>query len=961
MTIQPGRNGVSGVALVLMALAWASPVRGQGAGASVEGIVRDQQGAVLPGASVTLRNEDTGVTRTTTTEADGHYRFLALAPGRYRLKAELSGFAAGEIGDITLTIGRSLQQDVAMGIEAVQESVTVSGRAPAVDPTKAEVAGVVTQQQIQTLPVNSRQYLNLALLMPGTSQDAARSFYNNVTVGAGTTFYSNGFTVDGVSNTWAEEGEPRQNFPQGGVQEFKVHTVGFPAEMGLASGGFIQIVTKSGTNRFDGEAFEYFRDKSLNALNKFEKERHDQLGEPKPGFRRNQFGGSLGGPIVKDRTHFFGSAERTQIDEFYTVSTGKPAFYSALEGTFVKPTTSNLFVGRLDHQINTEQSLFFRYGQEGGKKSCLGCGGTGASGFDFQKPANSSVVGHTWIVSPRLLNEIRVHYAYAEYQVIPGGKKAFTKVGDYPSERISLDRIQRALYLPSLTYGNGFDELGPEKRLQFKDTVTISREMHSLKLGVDFSHIPFADDALYNLNGFYVFGADQFVDGSKASIDNLKNPSFFGASVPAVNTSVPTQHLAWFVQDTWRPGSKVTLDLGLRYDRQFGSFNERLTPDPRVPFADPKSRGDTNNVGPRVGVSWDVAGNGNSVLKGMAGVYYDNIRTLNNILGEYRNFTQFTIAIVNPPYPDPYLGKDPLTFASTAPPNLNILASDFRNPRADQYSIGISQKMTSDLSVHVDGTYVHTTGDRIKVDRNLPDPVSGIRPKPALGFVDEDQSIGDAKYKAMFVRLEKRLSHQYTYLVSYTLAKADDFGGRAGNQGGFFHITDQRNFDLDKGPSDADRRHTLVASGTVLVPWDITFGAVWTFRSGAPFSAYSKDFSADGQQQYVPGTSRNQGERDLNLAVVNAYRSANGLGAIPASQIDSDRLSTVDVRVSKAFTVGGQTKAELIGQVFNVLGSDNLNAPFSGGRVTAALSDTFGRIQTAKPRQQAELAVRLSW
>jgi len=363
----------------------------------------------------------------------------------------------------------------------------------------------------------------------------------------------------------------------------------------------------------------------------------------------------------------------------------------------------------------------------------------------------------------------------------------------------------------------------------------------------------------------------------------------------------------------------------------------------------------------RVGVSWDVAGNGNSVLKGMAGVYYDNIRTLNNILGEYRNFTQFTIAIVNPPYPDPYLGKDPLTFASTAPPNLNILANDFRNPRADQYSVGISQKMTADMSVHVDGTYVHTTGDRIKVDRNLPDPVSGIRPKPSLGFVDEDQSIGDAKYKAMFVRLEKRLSQQYTYLVSYTLAKADDFGGRAGNQGGFFHITDQRNFDLDRGPSDADRRHTLVASGTVLIPWDITFGGVWTFRSGAPFSAYSKAFSADGQPQYVPGTSRNQGKRDLNLAVVNAYRAANGLGAIPAGQIDTDRLSTVDVRVSKAFTVGGQTKAELIGQVFNVLGSDNLNAPFSGGRVTAALSDTFGRIQTAKPRQQAELAVRLSW
>src|SRR4030095_1789680 len=152
--------------------------------------------------------------------------------------------------------------------------------------------------------------------------------------------------------------------------------------------------------------------------------------------------------------------------------------------------------------------------------------------------------------------------------------------------------------------------------------------------------------------------------GSPESISNLKYPTFFGSSLPAVNTSVPTHHLCWFIEYTWSPCANVTLYRGLRYDRECGSVNERLTPDPRVPFADPESRGDSNNFGPRVGVTWDVGGNGNSVLKAMGGVYYDNIRILNNILGEYRNFTQFTIAIVNPPYPDPYLGQDPLTFAS---------------------------------------------------------------------------------------------------------------------------------------------------------------------------------------------------------------------------------------------------------------------------------------------------------
>jgi hypothetical protein len=854
-----------------------------------------------------------------------------------------------------------------MGIQAVQESLTVTGQAPTVDITKSEVAGVVTQQQIQSLPVNSRQFLNLALLMPGTSQDAARSFYNNITIAAGTSFYSNAFLVDGVNNTWAEEGEPRQNFPQGAVQEFKVNTVGFPAEFGLATGGLIQVVTKSGSNRPSGEAFEYFRDKTLNALNQFE----GLNGAPKPDFRRNQFGGSFGGAIVKDKTHFFVSAERTATDQFVTVNTGKPQFYSALEGTFLTPVTSNLFVGRVDHQINPDQTLFFRFGAEGGKKTCLGCGGTGAAnaGFDFQKPAQSSVVGHTWVVSPRLLNEMRFQYAYAEYQVIPGGQQPYTTVGDYPPERISIDRIQRSLYFPSLSYGNGFDEIGPEKRYQFKDTVTLSRDRHSFKLGVDFSHIPFADDALYNLNGYYVFGTDQFMDGSPQAIANLKNPTFFGASVPALNSSLPTQHLALFVQDSWRPGSNVTLDLGLRYDRQFGSFNENITLDPRVvaavtalgSTANNTTRGDKDNFGPRVGVVWDPGGHGDWTVRAGSGIYYDNIRTLNNMIGEQRNFAQYTIAIVNPSYPDPYQGKDPLTFASTAPANLNVLADNFRNPMAENYTIGVSRKVTADLSIHVDGVYVHSDGDRIKYDLNLPNPVTGIRPLPAYGFIDQDRSILSSDYKAMYVRLDKRLSHRYTYLVSYTLAKATDVGSRATNNGGFFHVTDQSNPSLDVGPADTDRRHSLVASGTALLPWDMTLGAVWTFRSAAPFSAYSANFSADGQRQYVPGTSRNQGNRDLNLDAVNAYRALNGLGPIPASQIQSDRYSSVDIRFAKAIRVAGQARLELVAQVFNILGTDNLNAPFSGGQVTNALSSSFGEILTAKNRQQGELAVVFAW
>jgi len=956
------------VAAVCLAAGLAAPAWAQGAGASIIGTVVDEQGGVLPGCTVSLRNQDTGLTRTAITEADGRYQFTALPLGRYALKAELSGFATVNVTDLVLTIGLQLRHDFTMPLRSLEETVTVSGEAPVVDVSRSEVAGVVTQDQIQTLPVNSRQYLNLALLMPGTSQDAARPFYNNVTISAGGTFYSNGFLVDGMSNTWAEEGEPRQNYPQSAVQEFKVHTVGFPAEFGLAVGGLVQVVTKSGSNRFSGDAFEYFRDKSLNTLNKFEQQLQDQTGAPKPDFRRNQFGGSAGGPILLNRTHFFGAFERTQTDNFYTTSTGRPDLYSVLEGTYKGPDHTNLYDFRVDHQVNQQQSLFVRYGQEDELTTCHGCGGINANnaGFDFGKPARSLVAGHTWIISPRFLNEARFQFGYTMYQVFPGGSQPFTDVGSYPPARIGPQRNNVVLVFPSLTYGNNFDELGPEKRWQVKDSFSITRSAHNVKFGIDFSYIPFTDDAVYNLNGTYTFAQDQpFNPNDPASVAGLTNPLLFTAALPPVNNSIPTKHFAAFVQDEWRPRGNVTLTFGLRYDRQYGSFNENLDPNSfpvAIPFIDPSVRGDRNNFGPRVGATWDVTNDARTVVRGGYGIYYDNIRTLNNF-SEVRNLKQFNIVITDPSYPDPYGGKDPLTFASTAPPNLFILANDFRNPMAQQFNFGISRQLTSDVSVHVDGSYVRMDGDRIQVDLNLPDPVTGIRPLPQWGQINQDQSIVWSRYKAMYVRLDKRMSHRTQFLLSYTLAKQTDFAAPQTNGGrGFGHVTSESNYSLDYGNSDADRRHTLVASGAVLLPYDVNLGAVWTYRSTLPFSALTGTFGVDGQPLYVPGTTRNQGNRDLDLGLVNAYRALNGLAPIPASQIDKNDFNSLDIRGSKSFSLRGP-RLELIAQVFNVLGRDNLSAPLQGntGQVLNAKSNSFGQILSAGPRQQAELAIRLAW
>jgi hypothetical protein len=274
--------------LLFVAVVSSATLLAQGSAGRIEGTVRDEQTGVLAGVLMTLRNQSTGVTHTLTTEGDGRFVFAALAPGRYTMRAELSGFSVHEIVDITITIGLELRQEITLKVQALAENVTVRGEAPVVDTTKAEISGTVTQQQIEALPLNSRQYLSLALLVPGTTVDATRSFFATVNVGGSMTFNGTGNVVDGMINNWAEDGEPRQDLPEDAVQEFKVTNAGYKAEFGLATGGVVQVVTKSGSNALHGTAFEYFRSKALNARGVFE--------TVKPDYRRHQLGGERWGP-----------------------------------------------------------------------------------------------------------------------------------------------------------------------------------------------------------------------------------------------------------------------------------------------------------------------------------------------------------------------------------------------------------------------------------------------------------------------------------------------------------------------------------------------------------------------------------------------------------------------------------------------------------------------------------------
>ena len=368
-----------------------------------------------------------------------------------------------------------------------------------------------------------------------------------------------------------------------------------------------------------------------------------------------------------------------------------------------------------------------------------------------------------------------------------------------------------------------------------------------------------------------------------------------------------------------------------------------------IPLIDPSVRGDRNNFGPRLGFAYDVAGDGATVVRGGYGMYYDNIRMLSNQY-EKLNMLRYDIRISNPSYPDPFQGRDPVQFASTAPPNIQLLANDFRNPLSHQTNLGFTRQLAGDLAAHVDAVYSRVLGDRKTLNVNLPD-ATGQRPYPQFGRIDVEQSISKSKYRALYVRLDKRYSHNYQYLVSYSLAKAEDNNPAA-------RFVNQAARDFDWGPANFDRRHSFVASGAVLVPLDVQLGAVFTLRSSVPFNnTAGRDLNGDTfVTDYVPGTSRNQGNRDLDLALVNAWRASAGLA--PITTVDSTRFSSVDLRASKTIRIRGDQRAEVIAQVFNIFNTVNLS---NTGLGTNALAATFGIASRASAGRQAELAVRFIW
>ncbi len=536
---------IIGCLLVLLILVAHGTALAQTGDADIEGTVMDASGASIPRAQVTLTNTETGVTRSVTAEEDGHYRFSPVPPGIYNIETKAAGFQTETVQHLNINLGLHVTQDVTLRVGNAQQTVEVAGEVPVIDTTSQSVSGVIDQQQITSLPVNTRQYLNLALLEPGTTQDASRTFYNNIQVGGGAYYYANGFMIDGVRNTWAEQGEPRQNFPEGAVQEFKVYVAEYPTEFGLYMGGLVTVATKSGTNNIHGEFFEYWRNEALNHDNKFQQQAEalEHTGNP---FNRNQFGGDIGGPIVKDRTHYYLAYERTQTTGSFTIFTPVPQYYSAVQGTFSQPSYDQMITARVDHQISNNQSVFVRYAQEWNRLTFQGCGGNAeAFCYDGEIPRHSIVAGYTWTPSATMVNDFRFQNAYSSYQLGPPGT-VWRDANTLATSPQATAQLQLAYRFPSFSYGAGYQEDGVETRWEGNDVFSLVKGDHTLRFGFDVNYIPFIDATASNVKGTYTFGTDQvFNPGNPASLAALTNPTLFTAAIPAIATSVATWELGF--------------------------------------------------------------------------------------------------------------------------------------------------------------------------------------------------------------------------------------------------------------------------------------------------------------------------------------------------------------------------------------------------------------------------------
>lgn len=914
------------------------------------GTVSDSSGGILPGVTVTLRNLDTGLVRTAVTNEAGKYNFPAVPPtGRWTLTAELSGFQSVIREGLEFQANTLPQIDVQLGVAALQESLTVTAGAPMVRTRESERSAILDESMLTELPAGGGR--NFTTLLKATGEVVG----NDSLAGQGRRTAN--YIADGVSMTGREIRTLDGGFGGGAglsletIQELQVITSGFKAETGQTGAGTISVVTKSGTNRYEGTVFAYFRPTQFVGDNPI-------TGNPPNKQDRQQWGGAIGGPVVRDRTHFFGVWESTRQN-------GEAVVTSVLEpGTHATKSHINQGFARVDHRFNSNNVFDARYSLTRNGNENGGIGGLNT----FDRRTNNESVSDTVVVAlvsilgPTKVNEARARFTYNttdSYSPLTADNGVASRTPDFSQVPVSVNRAGIGNTGPP----TGLPQNLVEKRLQFVNNFSIRAGNHQWKFGGDVIHSWRFVTFFNNFAGTYTFAAGTpfpFNPNNPATFPFQYTQSFGTSGLNFTDTMG-----ALFAQDDWEVTRGLTLNLGVRWD------------------VDTLIQGDYNNVAPRVGFAWNVGNTGKTVIRGNTGIFYDTLES--SLINRESNFGPVGQAALDLRQGDPLFPTFPTRLTSFPSGAGTVSRSTVIVPvfKGDDFplgigdtlqrvapyffnsSIGFQRELGPNWAMSVDYVRVRSYDMLSTIDINappyfplgpgqtrtvaqanllrplgVPNRTGGLYNIPFTGFRDLQLQFngGETQYDALKLGLNRRASSRYELRVLYTYSKArgdvDNFRLTESFVPGLATVDGDRSY--QQGPSANDTPHNLTASGYVRLPFGINVGGILTSRAGFPYTGVvGIDANGDG----ISGGAF--GDRPDALTR-NSFR-------LPS-------ITTLDLSVSKQVTISGSNRLELRAEVFNALngkavtgvnntiGLDVNNPPATFGQVTGRQGAIEGQV-----------------
>jgi carboxypeptidase family protein/TonB-dependent receptor-like protein len=948
------RRHLFGAAIVVL-LTCASVLAQQTTG-TVTGRVVDQQGSAVPGATVTAKSTTTGFTRSEVSDAEGVYRLSALPVGIYDVTAELQGFTTVSKQGVEVNVAQIQAIDFPLKVAQLAETVNVTGATPLIQTTASSVGAVVDVKRIESIPLNGRQFANLAATVPGVGlsfhTDPTKSTQYAPLVNGGSGRNIN-YQIDGGDNNDDTVGGQLEAFPLEAIEQFNFQTQRFKAEYGRSNGGVLSVVTKSGTNLWSGSAFEFFRDKSMNALTETEILAAGTGTPVKGDYRQNQFGGSFGGPILKDQAHFFVAVERTNQDKTQAVNT--QGLFPDQDGVFAVPYRETPFSGKVTANLNANQFLSVRYGRDTNSQPYNAAPNSTFNNWgDSANRYNSFNLNHNWVMSGSKLNEFIFQYA------------------DFGNTIASRSSKPNESFPNGVTTGaNGNTPQTTEQtKYQFRDDFSWHASGggglgHDFKVGANFINEPHL---------FITFNTGKGVTFNTHITNDVNGPiSLVTVSDGNAGANIPMKQFATYFQDDWRVSDRLTFNIGVRYDYMVGyQIDESKNPNfvaVQAAGAAGKLSGivglenfgqtpqeDRNNIQPRLGAVYDLRGNGKDIVRGGWGIYTDVGYTNSNVLFAATDSTGegfgqiFNVNVTNGiknPDGSFYRAGQPLsniasqnqvTSTGAFPLTGQWIDPRLQQPYQMQSNLGWSHELTSETVFAVD--YVNSLGRdlnlRPRVNQRIPGSLSNPRRLAAIiptltpntNGNRPTVSRGESEYNAMVLSVRRRLSHGFDFQANYTLQKGVSTVGTAADALNTANIQDPNNpFDDPRqlGPmADVDSRHLINISASFQLPYGIRLAPIFFFRSALPVALVDgRDINLDGDATEIP---------TIAYAVDSFDGSKPQLQQVTVKQIGNCETvncgrgyyqTQTNLRLSKVFNLGGRAHVEAIGEIFNLFNNIN--------------------------------------